>query len=288
MFSYTWKKGALKSSKHHSYLEVYDFIFFPYKGKKVKILEFGVSTGGSLESYANYFAADSIIIGVDMDPACAEINFSANNIEILIGDMTNPDLYEKLKNNYGYFDFIIDDGGHTNFQMTSAFVNSINILNKNAIYIAEDTHCSYLTKFNNPSKLSFMSFVKNMMDKLSVRYLHFKSGLTLVNISVYPGIVVFKFIESFIQGNPQIYNEGYKTINAVDHRFSGNVSLIQLFMLNMYNRLSYSYISSGASKFPLLKTILIKFYVLVLTIFSSDTFKVVNIRNKFNNMISKN
>jgi hypothetical protein len=285
LFSKTWKKGILKSSKHQSYLNIYDEVFKGYKNKNVKILEFGVSTGGSLESYSNYFSSKSIIVGVDLDLSCQEIVFNKKNIHIVIGDMTNPLLYQSLRKKYGKFDIIIDDGGHTNFQMLTAFVYSIQLLKKKSFFISEDTHCSYLTKFNNPSSFSFMSFINSLVDKLSIGYIQFKSGNTLSSISLSPGIAVFKFIDSSISGNPQIYNNGYKTINAIDQRFNSNVSRAQLCMLFLYAYFSNNILWKKTKNLPLMKCFFKKLYVYILIFISSDTLRIISVRKNFYKMI---
>lgn len=287
-YSEVWARGQLKSSKHQSYLDIYDEIFSKFKSKTIKILEFGVSTGGSLESYANYFSDKSKIIGVDLDNNCKKINFTSENIEIMIGDMTDPSLYKALENKYGKFDIIIDDGGHTNFQMITAFTYSLDILKDDSYFITEDTHSSYLTKFNNPSYFSFMNFVKSLIDSLSLGYLHIKDKLCLISIKITPGIVVFKFEKLATKGNPQIYNQGKKTVDVMDKRFDSKVSLIQLIFLNLYKRISSGFLFSHIKKHTLVLKPLKIIYVFFLSITSMDTIRVFLIRREWDKIFSRN
>ena len=51
-----FQKTPKLSMKWSSYFQVYDQIFKPYKNKKVKFVEVGVSNGGSLFLWKKYFA----------------------------------------------------------------------------------------------------------------------------------------------------------------------------------------------------------------------------------------
>lgn len=66
-------KGRLAQKWHH-YLEIYERHFEPLQQQKqpLRTLELGVSRGGSLEIWRKYFGPDARIVGIDIDPACAE------------------------------------------------------------------------------------------------------------------------------------------------------------------------------------------------------------------------
>jgi hypothetical protein len=275
-YSEVWKNGALRSSKHQLYLDKYNDIFEIYENKKIKILEFGVSTGGSLESYANYFSPESTIVGVDLDTECSNIEFMHDNISIVIGDMTDSNIYKMIKNTYGKFDIIIDDGGHTNFQMHSAFIYGMELLNSNSIYVAEDTHCSYLTKFGNPSMFSFMSYAKSLIDKLSMGHVIFKNSLILSELQVIPGMCIFKYTETSAGNNPQVYNTGKVTVNAKDQRFESNSSTMHKNLLSMYSFLSNTALWRKINNIKWLSSKIKKIYALLLL--SGDVLKTIKLR----------
>ena len=58
-------RKIIPTDKNDDYLEFYDEIFSPLRGKKLNILELGVYDGGSLIGWANFFPK-ARIIGVDV------------------------------------------------------------------------------------------------------------------------------------------------------------------------------------------------------------------------------
>jgi hypothetical protein len=60
--------------KWHHYLEIYERHFEPLRQQRqpLRILELGVSHGGSLQVWRKYFGAEACIVGIDIDPACAD------------------------------------------------------------------------------------------------------------------------------------------------------------------------------------------------------------------------
>ena len=98
-------------TKYEIYLDVYERHLSKYKGKTVKIIEFGVNQGGSMNMWKEYFGADSKIYGVDINPNCAKV--AGDNVEILIGDQEDRTFLKKVAETIGEVDIIIDDGGHS-------------------------------------------------------------------------------------------------------------------------------------------------------------------------------
>lgn len=64
--------GRIARKWHHDF-EVYDRHFSPLRAPNpaIRILEIGVSRGGSLQIWRKYFGKDARIVGVDIDPARA-------------------------------------------------------------------------------------------------------------------------------------------------------------------------------------------------------------------------
>jgi hypothetical protein len=54
--------------KWKHYFDVYDRHFSRYRGTDVHFVEFGVSQGGSLQMWKNYFGPKARIYGVDINP----------------------------------------------------------------------------------------------------------------------------------------------------------------------------------------------------------------------------
>src|SRR5688500_14611310 len=78
-----------KNKKHNlihkwlHYFEIYHKYFEKFRKKKVVVLEFGVSHGGSLQMWKQYFGKHARIIGVDINPECKM--FIEPQIEVYIG-----------------------------------------------------------------------------------------------------------------------------------------------------------------------------------------------------------
>ena len=55
------------------YFEIYHRHFDRFRGRPVTILEFGVSHGGSLQMWRDYFGDQARLYGADIDPRCADL-----------------------------------------------------------------------------------------------------------------------------------------------------------------------------------------------------------------------
>ena len=128
-------------TKYEIYLDVYERHLSKYKGKTVKIVEFGVNQGGSMNMWKEYFGDDSKIYGVDINPNCAKV--AGDNIEILIGDQEDRTFLKKVAGIIGEVDIIIDDGGHSMRQQKNTFEEVFSCLKDDGVYICEDLHTSY-------------------------------------------------------------------------------------------------------------------------------------------------
>ena len=54
---------------------------------------------------------------------------------------------ERFYKKVGKIDIIVDDGGHTNEQQLSTFINSYRNVNNDGLLVFEDTHASYMREF---------------------------------------------------------------------------------------------------------------------------------------------
>ena len=75
---YTTDKGSI-----HSYLSVYEQMFNILRNRKIDLLEVGISSGGSLKMWREYFLKGKII-GLDVDKnAIKRIENLENKINLL-------------------------------------------------------------------------------------------------------------------------------------------------------------------------------------------------------------
>ena len=68
--------------KFPHYFQVYERHFSRFRNKEVVIVEIGVSHGGSLQMWKDYFGGKAKIFGIDVDPRCKD--FEEENIKIFI------------------------------------------------------------------------------------------------------------------------------------------------------------------------------------------------------------
>jgi len=147
------------------YFDIYDRHFSPYRGRKVNIVEFGVSQGGSLQMWRDYFGRQATITGVDVDPRCAEL--TDKGVNVVIGDQEDRKFLNDLADRVGEIDIVIDDGGHTMGQQIATFEELWPRVRDGGIFLVEDLHTSYWPKYGGGYKRSgtFIEYAKNLIDQ---------------------------------------------------------------------------------------------------------------------------
>lgn len=153
--------------KWHHYFEIYHQHFARYRNTNVRLLEFGVSHGGSLKMWRDYFGPHAQIVGVDINPAC--LMHASEGIKVIIGDQEDRDFLHELRNQVGEVDILIDDGGHTMAQQLATFDVMFDAVAKDGVYLVEDLHTSYWEEYGggwkNPG--TFIEFSKTLVDRLN-------------------------------------------------------------------------------------------------------------------------
>jgi hypothetical protein len=152
--------------KWNHYFEIYDRHLQHLKGKKINILEIGISHGGSLQMWEYYFQGNATIYAIDVNAECKKLE--SENIKIFIGSQEDESFLKNLKKNIPAIDVLIDDGGHTMKQQVTTFNHLYDKVSENGIYICEDLHTSYWKDFGGGYKKrrTFIEFSKNIIDKL--------------------------------------------------------------------------------------------------------------------------
>jgi 23S rRNA U2552 (ribose-2'-O)-methylase RlmE/FtsJ len=69
------------------YFDIYERHFARFRNKEMTILEIGVSQGGSLQMWKNYFGPKAKIYGIDVNPKCKDLE--EENIKIFIGSQSD-------------------------------------------------------------------------------------------------------------------------------------------------------------------------------------------------------
>lgn len=154
------------SDKWSLYLAEYDRLFNDYRGKPVRLLEIGIQNGGSLEIWSKYFREASALIGCDINPDCAFLQYDDPRIRVIVGDANAEVTRNEVVERCPTFDIIIDDGSHLSGDIVKSFAYYFPRLAEGGLFIVEDLHCSYWSQFDGGlfDPYSSIAFFKRLAD----------------------------------------------------------------------------------------------------------------------------
>lgn len=158
-------EGRLVHKWHH-YFEIYDRHFSRFRGQPICLVEFGVSQGGSLQMWKDYFGPQVTIYGVDINPNCKQ--FEEPGVHIAIGDQEDREFLRSFAATLPPIDILIDDGGHTMKQQIHTFEELFPRVQPEGVYLIEDLHTSYWHKWGGAYRRadSFIEYSKNFIDRI--------------------------------------------------------------------------------------------------------------------------
>lgn len=202
--------------KWNHYFDIYDRHFKRFRNKDIVILEIGVSQGGSLQMWKNYFGKDAKIYGIDIDPRCKELE--EDSIKIFIGSQSDRDFLNDVKKVIPKVDILIDDGGHTMEQLRVSFEMLFDHIKSDGVYLAEDLHTCYWLPFGggHKRKNTFIEYSKNFIDYLNA--FHSKQKSLKVN-SFTKSVDSLHYYDSILVIEKRIKTEPF-------HEKTGKVSFI--------------------------------------------------------------
>lgn len=221
------------------YFEIYDRHFKKYRDKEIVVLEIGVSQGGSLQMWKDYFGPKAKIYGIDVEPRCKE--FEEENIEIFIGSQSDRQFLRKVKKEIPPIDILIDDGGHTMVQQIVSYEELYNHVKKDGVYLCEDIHTSYWLKYGGGHKRrsTFIEYSKNFIDQINA--FHSEQSSLKVNeftksthsIHFYDSIVV---VEKRDMSPPYARKTGVPTYQRDMHENKSSLKKLILKFLEVINK----------------------------------------------------
>jgi hypothetical protein len=187
------RAGQWDINKMAHYLPVYESAFGD-RHRRVRVLEIGVNVGGSLELWRKWFTnRGSVIVGIDYNNRCAQLENPAKNIHIRIGKQQDTEFLQRVVEEFGPFDVILDDGSHIpSFTLKSFQYLFVNGLNDGGSYVVEDLHACYspdscepfpeghpeLADANDGSP-TFTEFVKNLINVMHAHWVQMPTGLDI-------------------------------------------------------------------------------------------------------------
>jgi cephalosporin hydroxylase len=192
--------GGNICNKWIHYLDIYEKHFAKFVGKKFTMFEIGVSKGGSVEMWRDYFGKDVTIVGIDIDEKCKQ--YEGEQIHIKIGDQADCIFLQSLIDKFGIPDLVIDDGSHVMQDLITSFKFLYPLLKSGSVYLAEDLHTCYISEpYNGNNPNTFVNMVKNHIDQLSTGNLKIQTAnnnelsefwATTNSITCYDSIIVYE------------------------------------------------------------------------------------------------
>ncbi len=148
------------------YFDIYEENLSFLRQKDCTFVEIGVSQGGSVAMWKEYFGPRARIIGIDINPEA--VRFADSQVDIVIGDQENIDFLRDFALRYGPFDAVLDDGGHTMVQQINTFNEFYPFVKEGGVYLCEDVHTSYHKEFGGGLRRpeTFIEFMKMGVDHL--------------------------------------------------------------------------------------------------------------------------
>jgi hypothetical protein len=182
-------EGRLAHKWGH-YFPAYSREFDPYRSafpsadghRPLRFLELGVSHGGSLEIWREFFGPTAVIFGIDVNPRCAELT----GLDVRIGSQTDAAFLVDVVNEMGGIDIVLDDGSHHAKHQRASFDVLFSLLSDGGIYAVEDLHTAYWTRYGGGLRRrgTFIETLKQIVDDMHAPYhlrrLRVTGGVTCV------------------------------------------------------------------------------------------------------------
>src|SRR5262245_52918713 len=149
------------------YLEIYETFLSTLKTRKVlRLLEIGVSHGGSLQLWRKYLGSDARIAGLDIDP---RTKFADGNTRVFVGSQDDPGVLGRALEWLGGIDVVIDDGSHIVRHQMASLDYLFPRLSDGGIYICEDLHTNNWSGFGGGYRKSntFIERMKRAVDDIN-------------------------------------------------------------------------------------------------------------------------
>ena len=131
-----FRHGTDKASHGHDYLRIYEPLI--PADVPVKLLEIGWYEGASMRTWREYLHPESIVVGVDINQPAEPVD----RVHFRKANATTHEV-EKVADEFGPFDVIVDDGSHLSPDVVSTFRLLWPYVEPGGLYIIEDLHVSY-------------------------------------------------------------------------------------------------------------------------------------------------
>jgi len=149
------KNNVDKGLGLHNYSTFYEYLFSSLRHSRLNFLEIGNKKYGvSLPAWQQYFTNARVLYADDANPS--------ENQSIRVFDQRSAEDVNRLMNEIGSMDIIIDDAVHMFSENLFLIQHLFHHLNDGGIYIVED-----LTK---ETKQSFLNYKQELLEQLPIRF----------------------------------------------------------------------------------------------------------------------
>lgn len=178
--------------------------------RPVRLLEIGVSRGGSLELWRKYLGPSASIWGVDIDERCASLDGEFN---VRIGSQDDSAFLRAVVEEMGGIDVVLDDGSHVADHQRASFRTLFPLLSEGGVYGVEDLHTSYWRGHGGGYRRggTFVEVAKGLVDDMHAWYHsrgdteNLDAARTVGRITFYDSLV---FITKANRGRPLVTKVG--------------------------------------------------------------------------------
>ena len=187
----------LMMHKWTHYFPIYERHFSRFRNLDVTILEIGVCHGGSFKMWKRFFGPFAKLVGIDINPFC--IHAADEQCNVRIGSQTDPVFLDKIIEEFGIPDIVIDDGSHVMDHVNFTFDHLYPKLLKNSVYLVEDMHTAYWSEWGGGlgKADTFIEKSKKLIDQLNAD--HSRGALapndftrTTSSMHFYDSVIVFE------------------------------------------------------------------------------------------------
>jgi hypothetical protein len=149
------------ANKPPAYLDAYEDAMARRRNARVRLLELGIETGGSLLMWAEYFPHGRIA-GLDRVLPAREM---PDRVRMYEGSQDDHDLLDRIGAADGPFDFIVDDCSHRAEETAASFWHLFREhLRPGGIYAIEDWGTGYWPDFGDRGE-GMVGFLKSLVDE---------------------------------------------------------------------------------------------------------------------------
>lgn len=148
------------------YFPIYDRELGRHRGTSPTVLEIGVFHGGSLRLWKRYFGPRTTVVGIDIDPRCAELG--GEDIHVRTGDQSDIEFLARVCEEFGPFDVVIDDGSHLPRHQILSLEHLWPAVVEGGTYLVEDLCTNYWPEYEGgPGTHTFMDVTRDLVDEIN-------------------------------------------------------------------------------------------------------------------------